>query len=141
MAAQRAILPATVLTVLTERSPAAIVQPNIARGSAIDALFSRATVPAQFPSDLLNRRPDVIAAEQHLIAANADIGQAKEPYYPTIKLTASVGYESRQLSELFNPGSLFWNLASGLTQPLLRAGSIDAVVAAANAREAQATAL
>lgn len=144
MAAQRAILPATVLTVLTvltERSPAAIVQPNIARGSAIDVLFSRATVPAELSSDLLNRRPDVIAAEQQFIAANADISQAKEPYYPTIKLTVSVNSESRQLSELFNPGSLFWNLASGPTQPLLRAGSIDAVVAAANAREAQATAL
>ena len=130
-----------VLAVLTGRSPAAIIQPNIARGTAIDVLFTRATVPAELPSDLLNRRPDVIAAEQQLIAANADIGQAKAAYYPTIKLTASVGYESRQLSELFNPSSLFWNLASGLTQPLFRAGSIDAVVAGANARKAQATAL
>lgn len=130
-----------VLATLTGRSPAAIVQPNIVRGTAIDVLFTRATVPAELPSDLLNRRPDVIAAEQQLIAANADIGQAKAAYYPTIKLTASVGYESRQLSELFNPSSLFWNLASGLTQPLFRAGSIDAVVAGANARKAQATAL
>lgn len=129
-----------VLAVLTGRGPAAIVQPNINRGTAIDILFSRATVPAELPSDLLNRRPDVIAAEQQLIAANADIGQARAAYYPTIKLTASVGYESRQLSELFNPSSLFWNLASGLTQPLFRAGSIDAVVAGANARKAQATA-
>ena len=129
-----------VLAALTGRSPAAIVQPIIMRGTAIDELFSRATVPAELPSDLLNRRPDVIAAEQQLIATNADIGQAKAAYYPTIKLTASVGYESRQLSELFNPASLFWNLASGLTQPLFRAGSIDAVVAGANARKAQATA-
>ena len=128
------------LAVLLGRSPAAIIQPNIARGTAIDALFTRATVPAELPSDLLNRRPDVIAAEQQLIAANSDIGQAKAAYYPTIKLTASVGYESRQLSDLFNPASLFWNLASGLTQPLFRAGSIDAVVAGANARKAQATA-
>ena len=129
-----------VLATLTGRRPAAIVQPNIARGTAIDLLFSRATVPAELPSDLLNRRPDVVAAEQQLIAANADIGQAKAAYYPTIKLTASVGYESRQLSELFNPSSLFWNLASGLTQPLFRAGSIDAVVAGATARKAQVTA-
>jgi outer membrane protein, multidrug efflux system len=128
------------LAVLVGRTPAAIVQPNIARGTAIDALFSRATVPAELPSDILNRRPDVIAAEQQLIAANADIGQAKAAYYPTIKLTASLGFESRQLSELFSPSSLFWNLASGLTQPLFRAGSIDAVVAGANARKAQATA-
>ena len=128
------------LALLLGRSPAAIVQPNIARGSAIDVLFSRATVPAELPSDLLDRRPDVIAAEQQLVAANADIGQAKAAYYPTIKLTAGLGYESRQLSELFNPTSLFWNLASGLTQPLFRAGSTDAVVAGANARKAQAAA-
>ena len=129
-----------VLALLLGRSPTAIVQPNIARGSAIDVLFSRATVPAELPSDLLDRRPDVIAAEQQLVAANADIGQAKAAYYPTIKLTAGLGYESRQLSELFNPTSLFWNLASGLTQPLFRAGSTDAVVAGANARKAQAAA-
>lgn len=128
------------LAVLVGRNPAAIVQPNIARGTAIDVLFIRATVPAELPSDLLNRRPDLIAAEQQLIAANADIGQAKAAYYPTIRLTASLGLESRQLSDLFNPSSVFWNLASGITQPLFRAGSIDAVVAGANARMAQATA-
>lgn len=130
-----------VLAVLAGRGPAAIMRPTIARGTAIDVLFTRATVPAELPSDLLNRRPDVIAAEQQLIAANADIGQARAAYYPTIRLTAGLGSESRQLSDLFNPSSLFWNLASGLTQPLFRAGSIDAVVAGANARKAQATAL
>lgn len=128
------------LAVLVGRGPAAIVQPNVGRGVAIDALYSRATVPAELPSDILNRRPDLIAAEQQLVAANADIGQARAAYFPTIRLTASVGYESRQLSELFNPSSLFWNLASGITQPLFRAGSIDAVVAGANARKAQAAA-
>jgi multidrug efflux system outer membrane protein len=128
------------LAVLVGRNPEAIVQPNIARGTAIDVLFSRATVPAELPSDILNRRPDLIAAEQLLIAANADVGQARAAYYPTIKLTANLGFESRQLSDLFNPSSVFWNLASGITQPLFRAGSIDAVVAGANARKAQATA-
>jgi multidrug efflux system outer membrane protein len=128
------------LAVLLGRGPAAIVQPNVGRGVAIDALYSRATVPAELPSDILNRRPDLIAAEQQLVAANADIGQARAAYFPTIRLTASVGYESRQLSELFNPSSLFWNLASGITQPLFRAGSIDAVVAGASARKAQAAA-
>ena len=103
----------------------------IARGTALETLSTRAAVPAELPSDLLNRRPDLIAAEQQLVAANADIGQAKAAYYPTIKLTAGLGYESRQLSNLFEPSSLFWNLASGITQPLFRAGSIDAVVAGA----------
>jgi len=128
------------IATLVGRPPAAIVQPNVARGTPIDALFGRATVPAELPSDLLNRRPDLIAAEQALIAANADIGQAKAAYFPTIRLTASLGQESRQLGDLFNPSSLFWNLASGLAQPIFRAGSIDAVVAGAEARKAQATA-
>jgi multidrug efflux system outer membrane protein len=128
------------LAVLLGRGPAAIVQPDIARGIAIEILYGRATVPAELPSDILNRRPDLVAAEQLLVAAHADIGQARAAYYPTIKLTASLGYESRQLSNLFDPASLFWNLASGLTQPLFRAGSIDAVVAGAESRKAQAAA-
>lgn len=128
------------IATLVGRSPAAIVQPNVVRGAAIDTLFSRATVPAELPSDLLNRRPDLIAAEQLLVAANADIGQARAAYFPTIRLTANLGQESRQLGELFSPSSLFWNLASGLAQPLFRAGSIDAVVAGAEARKAQAAA-
>jgi outer membrane protein, multidrug efflux system len=130
----------TALTVLVGRSPAAIVQPRIERGVAIDALFSRGTVPAELPSDILNRRPDLIAAEQQLVAANADIGQAKAAYYPSIKLTAAIGFQSRELSDLFDSSSLFWNLASGLTQPLFRAGAIGAVVAGAEARKAQAVA-
>ena len=129
------------LALLLGRSPAAIVQPNVTRGVAVDVLFARATVPSELPSDLLNRRPDLIAAEQQLIAANADIGQARAAYYPTIKLTAGLGLESRQLSDLFNPSSIFWNLAAGLTQPLFRAGSIGAVVAGADARKAQAVAI
>lgn len=80
------------------------------------------------------------ANTSQFLRANADIGQAKAANYPRIRLTASLGFESRQLRDLFNPSSLFWNLASGLTQPLFRAGSIDAVVAGANARKAQATA-
>ena len=117
------------LAVLVGRSSAAVVQPNIARGTVIGVLFSRATVPPELPSDIINRRPDLIAAEQLFIITNADIGQARTAYHHTIKLTASFGFESRQLSELFNASSLFWNLASGITQPLFRAGSIDAVVA------------
>ncbi len=128
------------LATLLGRSPAAIVQPTIARGAEINALFSRAAVPAELPSDILNRRPDLIAAEQQLIAANADIGQTKAAYYPTIKLTANLGFQSRDLSDLFNANSVIWNLASGLTQPLFRAGSIDAVVRGAEARKTQATA-
>ena len=128
------------IALLVGRSPSQIANPAIARGQSIDTLQKSALVPADLPSDLLNRRPDLVAAEQQMVAANADIGQAKAAYFPTLKLTASAGDESRSLSNLFDPASLFWNLGVGLTQPIFRAGAIDAVVAGAQARKQQATA-
>jgi multidrug efflux system outer membrane protein len=67
--------------VLLGRSPAAVAQPVIARGKDIQALYQHLSLPADLPSDVLNRRPDILAAEQMLIAANADIGQAKAAYF------------------------------------------------------------
>jgi multidrug efflux system outer membrane protein len=69
--------------VLLGRSPAAVAQPVIARGKDIQALYQHLSLPADLPSDVLNRRPDILAAEQTLIAANADIGQAKAAYFPS----------------------------------------------------------
>ena len=128
------------LALLAGRSPAAISNPQIARGASIDALYQRLSVPADLPSSLLQRRPDIISAEQNLIAANADIAQARAQYFPAIKLTGTYGRDSKSLSDLFNPGALIWSLATSVTQPLLRAGAIDAVVQGSEARKAQATA-
>ncbi|GGX33098.1 efflux transporter outer membrane subunit [Undibacterium squillarum] len=128
------------LAVLLGRTPAAVAQPQIARGKPVQALYSLAGLPADLPSDVLQRRPDLIAAEQNLIAANADIGQAKAQYFPSLRLTASTGYESNVLENLTKPGSLLWNLAGNLVQPVFRAGAIDAVVAGAEARKTTATA-
>lgn len=128
------------LAVLLGRSPAAISKPEIARGSSIDALYGKLATPADLSSDLLNRRPDLIAAEQALVAANADIGQTKAQYFPSIKLTTGIGYESTAMSELTSPTSLLWNLGANLTQPLFRGGAIGAVVAGAEARKTQAQA-
>jgi outer membrane protein, multidrug efflux system len=128
------------LALLLGRKPADIAKPVIARGMALPALYGAQGAPANLPSDLLNRRPDLIAAEQNLIAANADIGQARAAYFPRLALTAGLGQQSQELSNLFNPASLFWNLLGNLTQPVFRAGAIDAVVAAANARQQQALA-
>ncbi|MES2934022.1 MAG: efflux transporter outer membrane subunit [Pseudomonadota bacterium] len=130
----------SVLALLVGRSPSAIARPQIARGAAIATLYSHVVVPSDLPSDLLNRRPDIIAAEQSLIASNADVGQAKAQYFPTIKLTSSIGYESRVFQDLFNPASLLWNLGANLVQPVFRAGAIGAVVAGAEARKSQARA-
>lgn len=128
------------LALLLGRTPTAIANPVIARGADMATLYARPSVPGNLPSDLLNNRPDVVSAEQSLIAANADIGQARTAYFPKFSLTAGVGQQSKDLSSLFDPASLFWNLIGNLTQPIFRAGAIDAVVAAANARQQQAVA-
>ncbi|MFZ6861442.1 efflux transporter outer membrane subunit [Undibacterium sp. Ji67W] len=128
------------LAVLAGRSPSAIAKPVIARGSDIDGLYQQLRVPADLPSNLLERRPDIIAAEQTLVAANADIGQAKAQYFPSLKLSSGVGYESQGLKDLINPASMLWNIGANLTQPVFRAGAIGAVVSGAEARKTQALA-
>ncbi|MES2072053.1 MAG: efflux transporter outer membrane subunit [Pseudomonadota bacterium] len=128
------------LAVLVGRSPSAVVNPVVARGTSIDDLYQQLTVPADLPSDLLNRRPDILAAEQSLVAANADIGQAKSQYFPTVKLTSGIGYESNSFKQLIDPSSLLWNLGANLVQPIFRAGAIGAVVQGAEARKNQALA-
>ncbi len=130
----------TVLAVLLGRSSRAITTPVIARGAPIDTLYRQMIVPADLPADLLNRRPDLLAAEQALVAANADIGQARANYFPSVKLTTGLGYESNRLSELINPASLLWNLGANLVQPIFRAGAIGALVSGAEARKTQAEA-
>ena len=128
------------LAVLVGRSPSAIAKPVIARGSDIDGLYQQLRIPADLPSNLLERRPDIVAAEQTLVAANADIGQAKALYFPTLTLSSGVGYESHGLKDLINPASMLWNLGANLTQPVFRAGAIGAVVSGAEARKTQALA-
>jgi NodT family efflux transporter outer membrane factor (OMF) lipoprotein len=81
-------------------------------------------VGAGVPSQLLARRPDVANAEAQLIAANANIRAARAAFFPTIDLTAAGGYESRQLSTLFEPGSRVFSLSTGITQPIFHGGSV-----------------
>ena len=143
-AKQAQVSTAAVLTVLLGRKPADILNPIITKGldtqSSITALYGVPAVPANLPADVLNRRPDIQAAQQLLAAANADIALAKLAYYPRISLTASLGEQSKDLSNLFSASSLFWNLAGNLTAPIFRAGAIQAQVAAASARQQQAVA-
>lgn len=77
------------------------------------------------PSELLARRPDVANAEAQLIAANANIAVARAAFFPSISLTASGGYESSDLSRLFNPGSAVFSLAGALTQPIFEGGKLQ----------------
>ena len=81
-------------------------------------------VPAGLPAQLLERRPDVVQAEQLLVAANANIGVAKALFYPTISLTGSLGAVSSSLSDFLTPESLVWSLGAGLFQPIFNGGRI-----------------
>ena len=109
----------------------------IARGRNIDALLFPA-VPEGLPASLLERRPDIRQAEQNLIAANADIGVAKAAYFPDISLTALLGLESAQLSDLFKGPSKVWSFGAGVLQPIFNAGRIRSQVAQAEALQRQA---
>ncbi len=117
------------LSVLLGRNPG-----PIPRGKAIDALVL-AGVPAGLPSSLLERRPDILAAEQALVAANARIGAARALYYPTISLTGLLGSASTQFSDLFSGATKTWSYAGSLVGPIFDGGAIDGTVAQAEAQQ------
>jgi len=83
-------------------------------------------VPLGLPSDLLERRPDVAEAERLLAARNAEIGVAHAAFFPSIRLTGALGFESADLSDLLDADSLIWSIAGGLVQPLFDGGRLRA---------------
>jgi outer membrane protein, multidrug efflux system len=121
------------LAILLGRNP-----DGVARGRELEALVLPPAVPAGLPSALLARRPDLAAAEQRLVAANARIGVAKAAYFPSLALTGFAGTESTELSGLFTSGSFVWQAAASLVAPLFNAGRTRREVEAAQAREVQA---
>jgi multidrug efflux system outer membrane protein len=94
-------------------------------------------VPAGLPSALLERRPDIREAEESLIAANAQIGVARAAYFPDIALTATAGYESPALTDLFTGPAGLWNMAASLTQPIFEGGRLKSNVRLARAEREQ----
>jgi len=88
-------------------------------------------VPAGLPSDLLERRPDIRAAERQLLAANANIGAARAAFFPRITLTANLGTASGDLSGLFKGGSFAFTGTAQLLQPIFDAGRNQANLDAA----------
>jgi multidrug efflux system outer membrane protein len=85
-----------------------------------------AEMPAGMPSDLLQRRPDILGAEHQLKAANANIGAARAAFFPSISLTASAGTGSSELSGLFKGGSGTWLFQPQINLPIFNAGSLRA---------------
>jgi multidrug efflux system outer membrane protein len=106
------------LNVLLGRVPA-----PIPRGAALGEQPMPAAVPAGLPAALLLRRPDVRAAEQALIAANATIGIAEAAFYPTLSLTGLLGGQSTELSELFGAGRI-WTIQANVLGPIFNAGRL-----------------
>lgn len=96
----------------------------IERGAAFSSQQVRMEVPAGLPSSLIARRPDIRSAEQALIEANANIGQAKAAFYPQVSLTGSYGYQSIAVSELFKSGSRDWSFGPAISLPIFTGGRL-----------------
>ena len=106
---------------------------NVTRGRKFVEQEMQPEVPAGMPSSLLERRPDIRAAEQALIAANANIGVAKAAYFPQLSLSGLLGGQSTQLSSLFSGPHSTWSFVPQLSQPIFTAGRLKSNVRLAEA--------
>ena len=105
----------------------------IARGKTIAQLVAP-LIPADLPSTLLERRPDILQAEQNLIAANANVGAARALYYPSISLTGALGSVSTAFASLLTGPASTWLIAGGLAGPIFTFGAIEGQVGSAEAQ-------
>ncbi|MEP7341094.1 MAG: efflux transporter outer membrane subunit [Acidobacteriota bacterium] len=108
---------------------------DVARGQRLTEQEQPPAVPPGLPSSLLERRPDIRAAEQNLVAATANIGVAKAAYFPQISLTGLTGFQSSQLSNMFSSAGSTWNFAPQITQPIFTAGRIKSTVRLTEAQQ------
>jgi multidrug efflux system outer membrane protein len=111
----------------------------IPRGRGIEELVVPA-IPPGLPSALLERRPDVLQAEQNLVAANADIGVARSLYFPTISLTGMLGSLSAAASNFMTGPASIAAIAAGIGGPVFTFGNIEGQVRSAEAMEREALA-
>ena len=108
-----------VISILLGRNPGAVPRSRKLVDTAIAP-----SVPAGLPSSLLERRPDIQASEQQLVAANARIGVAKAAFFPQIQLTAGAGYQSTALTSLFTGPAGLWSFGANAVQPIFTAGKL-----------------
>jgi multidrug efflux system outer membrane protein len=104
------------------------------RGAALTATPMIPELPAGVPAAFLTRRPDLLAAEQDIVAAGARVGVAVANRIPTLTLTGYVGLEARKVPDLFTPGAVFWNALAGLFVPIFEGGRLSSLEEAARAR-------
>jgi outer membrane protein, multidrug efflux system len=91
-------------------------------GLPLDSQNLLTDIPAGLPSDLLVRRPDIIEAEENLLAANANIGAARAAFFPKVSLTGNFGTLSPSLGGLFKPGSAAWGFGPQISVPIFAGG-------------------
>jgi outer membrane protein, multidrug efflux system len=120
------------ISILLGRNPA-----PIPRGKTIDQLVAP-LIPADLPSALLQRRPDILQAEQNLVAANASIGAARALYYPSISLTGALGTASTAFGNFLTGPASAWALGAGFAGPIFTFGAIEGQVRSAEAQQQQA---
>jgi NodT family efflux transporter outer membrane factor (OMF) lipoprotein len=116
------------ITLLLGQNPGGIV-----RGQDFMQQELPPEVPPGLTSSLLERRPDILAAEQNLVAANANIGVAKAEYFPQISLSGFLGGQSTQLTSLFSGPHSAWSFVPQVSQPIFAAGRLKAGVRLAEA--------
>lgn len=122
------------LSVLLGRTPREVMEATI-RVAPGETRLDAPVVPEGMPSELLLRRPDLVAAERQLAAAHAQIAVARAEMFPSISLTGYLGRESAQLDDLFLGPAGIANIALGLAQPIFAGGRLQARTAQAEARE------
>jgi outer membrane protein, multidrug efflux system len=123
------------LSLLLGRPPAAVTRERLEDDEA-----EPPPIPAGLPSSLIERRPDIVQAEQFLIAANADIGAARALFFPQISLTGFLGGVSGDLTKFLGGDGAVWSAGAGLLQPVFQAGRIRRNFEAMQARYDQALA-
>jgi multidrug efflux system outer membrane protein len=112
----------------------------ISRGATLTDQYQPPNVPVGLPSDLLERRPDVKAAEDLLAASNANIGAAKALFFPNFSLSAALGGASHDLSNILDRRAQIWSVAGGVLQPVFQGWRIFFNYEATKARFDQALA-
>ena len=117
------------ISLLLGKPPGAITRQALGADEALPP-----PIPAGLPTSLLERRPDVLQAEQVLVASNADIGAAKALFFPTISLTGFLGGVSGDLTKFLGGDGAVWSLSPGLLQPIFQAGRLRRNLEAMQAR-------
>jgi len=120
------------ISILLGRTPG-----PVARGRSIDQLTAP-LIPADLPSSLLERRPDILQAEQNLVAANANIGATKALYYPTISLTGALGLVSTATGNFLSSAAQAWAIGAGVSGPIFTGGGIEGQVKTAEGAQREA---